>query len=368
MSFTGSSVFGADCRTTAMGIMPHVDVERALELATSLDIPYWPQLPNLSFHEDMYAQTSEGFPGISVDAAGQRVLFNSGLFEEEMSAYSEKMDDPGFFLLSEAYSTVYHRFLALDLKVHAAIRGQVTGPVSFGFRVVDETQKPIIYNDSVRTILFDFIQKKLNAQYRQLSAINPNAFVWADEPGLGWIFSGMSGYNDLQAKADYRTFLERIEGLKALHLCANVNLPFLLELGAELVSFDAYQIEVMPRAYASSVADFLGGGGVLAWGIVPTDSTNLSKENVGSLVKLVTRYWDVLSRESGIDVKQIARQSLLAPARCCLKNIGSVGSSDEGKRRSSVGCPISSVEEQLVEKAFVVLRGVSGELRDRFVL
>lgn len=41
-----------------MGIMPHTNVERALELALSLDIPFWPQLPNLSFYEDMYAQTS----------------------------------------------------------------------------------------------------------------------------------------------------------------------------------------------------------------------------------------------------------------------------------------------------------------------
>ena len=34
-----------NCQTTAMGIMPHTDVEKALELSLSLDIPYWPQLP-----------------------------------------------------------------------------------------------------------------------------------------------------------------------------------------------------------------------------------------------------------------------------------------------------------------------------------
>jgi len=32
----------ARCRTTAMGIMPHTDIERALELALGLDIPFWP--------------------------------------------------------------------------------------------------------------------------------------------------------------------------------------------------------------------------------------------------------------------------------------------------------------------------------------
>jgi len=53
-----------NCQTTAMGIMPHTDVDRALELALSLDIPFWPQLPKVNFFEDMYAQVSQHFPGI----------------------------------------------------------------------------------------------------------------------------------------------------------------------------------------------------------------------------------------------------------------------------------------------------------------
>jgi hypothetical protein len=50
--------------TTAMAVMPHTDVERALEAALSLDIPFWPQLLNTSCFEDMYVQASEHFPGI----------------------------------------------------------------------------------------------------------------------------------------------------------------------------------------------------------------------------------------------------------------------------------------------------------------
>ena len=55
------------CQTTAMGIMPHNDVERVLNLALSLDIPFWPQLPNINFYEDMYAQVSQNFPRIIID-------------------------------------------------------------------------------------------------------------------------------------------------------------------------------------------------------------------------------------------------------------------------------------------------------------
>ncbi|MEE8372374.1 MAG: hypothetical protein V3R87_01380, partial [Dehalococcoidia bacterium] len=70
------------CKTTAMGIMPHTDIEKAIELALGLDIPFWPQLPRVSFYEDMYAQTSENLPGISVDTEEERVTFDTGRFQE----------------------------------------------------------------------------------------------------------------------------------------------------------------------------------------------------------------------------------------------------------------------------------------------
>ena len=34
-----------------MAVMPHRDVDRALELSLSLDVPYWPQLPQFSYYE-----------------------------------------------------------------------------------------------------------------------------------------------------------------------------------------------------------------------------------------------------------------------------------------------------------------------------
>ena len=37
--------FSPNCRTTAMGIMPHKDIERALEVALSLDIPFLASAP-----------------------------------------------------------------------------------------------------------------------------------------------------------------------------------------------------------------------------------------------------------------------------------------------------------------------------------
>jgi len=356
----------AGCKTTAMGIMPHTDIDRAIGLSLSLDIPFWPQLPNVSFYEDMYAQCSQNFPGISVDTENKRVVFNTARFEDELVSYSQKLGDIENFTLSGDYSAVYHRFLAKELNHYPAIRGQLTGPVSFGFKIVDENGKPIMYNEEVKSLLFDFIQKKVNVQYQELRHRNENAFVWVDEPGLGWVFSSLSGYNDIQALKDYRDFIKGLEGPRALHLCANVNLPFLLELGVSVLSFDAYQLGVMPREYARAVGVFIRNGGIMCWGIVPTDSTNLRRETPQSLGILLSDYWQAVSQTSGVAINQVAAQSLLAPARCCLKNIGQVGAANESACVITERCPVSTIEESLVEKAFAYLREMSQILRDKY--
>ena len=352
-------IFEANCGTTAMGIMPHKDIDRALDLALGLDIPFWPQLPNVSLYEDMYVQTSENFPGISIDFEKGRLVFDTPKFVEELNDYFSKMEQPETFALTAEYSSVFNRFLSRNLQGYSAVRGQITGPVSFGFKVLDEVLKPIIYNEEVRAILFDFIQKKVNHQYQELAARNKNAFVWVDEPGLGYIFSGFSGYNDQQAKEDYSTFVQGLEGPKGLHLCADVNLPYLLELGIEVLSFDAFQIGFMPKEYASNVADFIKKGGVISWGIVPTDSSILSTQTPEQLSSLLSDYWKVISENTGLSLKQIAEQALIAPARCCLRDIAA-GTSET--------CGISNREEAIVEKAFAFLHHISHLLREKYRL
>jgi len=36
--------------TTAMAVMPHTEVDKALKTVLSVAIPFWPQLPNLNLY------------------------------------------------------------------------------------------------------------------------------------------------------------------------------------------------------------------------------------------------------------------------------------------------------------------------------
>jgi len=328
-----------------MGILPHADVERALGLALSLDIPFWPQLPQVSYFEDMYVQALEHFPGITIDADQRRIFFELLRFYEELPSYLEKAEDPETFRLTKEFSLVYHRFLEKDLSSYPAIRGQMISPISLGLKVVDQDQKPIIYHDEVREVLFDFVQKKVNAQLAELRRKNPRAFVWVDDPGLGLIFTAFSGYNEVRAKGDLDGFLAGLQGPRGIHLCAKPDWDFLLRSKIDILSFDSFSCGAVIVNYPS-LREFLERGGVISWGIVPTYTELLKRETVDSLLGLLETFWTALIAR-GVDRDTLLRQSLLAPATCNLMNPD---------------------KEKTVEQAFGILRELSGTVREKYGL
>jgi hypothetical protein len=125
----------------------------------------------------------------------------------------------------------------------------------------------------------------------------------------------------------------------------------------------------LPLGYAQAVGQFLRRGSIICWGIVPTDSTNLSSETPDSLADRLSHYWQRVAESSELAPEQVARQALLAPARCCLKNMGQVGSAEEAQQSQTDVCPADhTIEERLVEKAFQYLKELSAVLRSRYKL
>ena len=308
-----------DCRTTAMGIMPHTDVEKALDLALSVDVPFWPQLPKVNFFEDMYAQISEHFPGIILDQDKREVGFSIDRFYEDFEEYMPRWEDEEFFRLSPEYSAVFHRFLERDLSGYKYIRGQSIGPVSYGLKILDENKKPMIYYDEVRQVVFDFVSKKLRAQVNEMRQVHPGAFAWVDEPGLEMIFMAMTGYPSERAKEDYRAFLETFPGPPGVHLCGNPDWSFLLQMELDVLSLDVLARGHIFSRYSDDIKAFLDRGGIISWGITPTLAEEYEKENVQSMIDTLNGLWDSLDR-AGIPRRQILKQAWLAPARCCLVN------------------------------------------------
>jgi hypothetical protein len=192
----GNSRLGFDTTllTTAMGILPHRDPDKALELAFSLDIPFWPQLPNLSFSEDTYVQTVKGMPGAEVDYEGLRILFDENAFYEGLEQYLslDALDD--IFAVTPGDSATYAGFLERASSAYPSLRGQFMGPISLCLMVKDADNKPIIYRDDAREVAIRHVANRVNRHLADLRAINPRSFVWVDEPGLEFLFTGITGY------------------------------------------------------------------------------------------------------------------------------------------------------------------------------
>jgi len=332
--------------TTAMAVMPHRDVGRALELSLSLDVPYWPQLPRVSYYEDMYVQASEHFPGMVLDLEKRTLRFSREKFVAEFEETLRHFDEPEYFDISETYSVVYHRFLKLDLSGRPAIRGQLEGPVSFGMNVLDPDGRPILFDDTIRPFMLEVMAKRVNVQLHRLKQKNVNAFMYIDEPGLQFLFSALSGYSDQAAKGDLETFFSLVERPRGIHLCGNPDWDFLLGLDLDILSLDIYSNGEIFSSYARSLEKFLNRGGFISWGIVPANFEAFAAETLDSLGKRLTGVWNKL-HENGIDLEFLLSRSLLSPATCCLVN---------------------PEAEKTVEKAFQMVKDLSGRLREKFKL
>ena len=333
-------------QTTAMAVMPHKDADRALDLALTMDIPFWPQLPHVSYTEDMYVQAAEHFPGILLDMENRTLRFSMEKFIIEFEETMAHFDEPEYFDISKEYSVVYHRFLEMDLSGRPAIRGQLEGPVSFGFNVLDQDKRPILFEDTVRSFMLEFMSKRINVQLERLKQMNSNAFMFVDEPGLQFLFSALSGYDSTKAKSDMEDFFAMIQRPRGIHLCGNPDWDFLLNLDLDILSLDIYQNGEIFASYSKSIKRFLDRGGIIVWGVVPTNFEPFEAENINTLEARLTEVWDFLI-DKGIDREFLISRSLISPATCCLVN-------PDG--------------EKTVEKAFKVVTELSQRLRDKYGL
>ena len=276
----------------------------------------------------------------------RHVRFSMDKFVLEFEEAYAHMEDPGYFDISRTYSAVYHSFLDLDLSGYRAIRGQLEGPISFGFNVLDQDNRPILFNDNVRPFMYDFMARRANIQLARLKAKNPNAFMFIDEPGLQFLFSAMSGYDNNSAKKDMDYFYSLLERPRGVHLCGNPDWDFLLSADLEIISLDAFTNSEVLASYAVSIKKFIERGGVIIWGIVPTNYEPFNSESMDSLIARLEGIWKSLSARN-MDFDLLLSKSLLSPATCCL---------------------INPDREKTVEKAFVLMKELSARMREKYRL
>ena len=310
------------CLPTAIGSMPQTDPQAACEQVVRYlkDIPAWPQLPKRTFQENMYAQYSQGFPGIVIKENSIYVKRSQAEGKPLEEFYTNYLENDFYkYPVGAEYAAGLHTFLSLNDLSPMAVKGQVTGPVTWGLTVTDEDKRAIIYDDVLGDVVPKLLKLKASWQEKILSQISKNTIIFVDEPYMAAFGSvGMQLSKERIIDLLNEVF-EGISGIKGVHCCGNTDWLILLETSTDIVSFDTYNYAQSLSLYPAEVKKFLDRQGTIAWGIVPNEAEALADETVASLKDRLEEAMAPFTR-NGVRFKQLIEQGLLTPS-CTLASL-----------------------------------------------
>jgi len=350
-------MFIAPFLATAIGSLPHANVEEALKVIFSAipDCPIWPQLSKRALYEQMEIQYSEGLPRIVIDEQKGRMFFDTadeeacgaeiGAFYERFMA-AEESDDWSRFAISPKFSAGIPGLLSnlQSLPKRQWLKVQTTGPISFGLSIVDEQKRAIYYNEMFRDVIVKSMAAKCRWQIRTFRPFTENIICFIDEPILSAF--GSSTYVSLVRDDVVAVLNEVVESIHAagalcgIHCCGNTEWPVLMDAGVDIVNFDAFGFGESIALYPQQVKNHLENGKYLAWGIVPT-SDKIVNHSVESLSALFDENVNRLASK-GIDKALIYKQAIITPS-----------------------CGTGSMRQQNAERVFDLLGKLSAELKKK---
>jgi len=323
--------FQPEALPVLIGSLPVDDHGQAMDLVLSHtpDIPLWVQLP-MYREEGMMEQFLPGMPGLTLDDDRWFLDTSTERFDSDLVSFYEdymavesgdlSLDDSRFVLTPE---TARGFFVLMDrvrqmARPPVALKGQITGPVTFGVGVKDQNDQAIFYNDQLRDAAIKLLAMKARWQVEQLSAFGCPVIVFFDEPALAGF--GSSAFISISRDDVARSFQEVIAavhaagGLAGIHVCANADWSLILDSDVDIVSFDAFSYFDKFLLYPDQVKQFIESGRILAWGIVPTlEAADIDAATVDSLGALWKRQAAGLA-DLGIDPGRIQAQTLITPA------------------------------------------------------
>lgn len=275
---------------TGVGALPHTDPKAACDAVISIfpHVPYVPTLPNRSVLETIVFNDSEHLPG--------RVIVDNRLFVDTRSDCSSEMeqiyldylqDNAAPYAAGNEYASGFHTLLDYDLSGARVVKCQVTGPVTFGMQVVDEQKRPIHYDPEYADILGKMIALRARWFEDMITERTgaSHSLVVLNEPYLAALGSTVVPLDAGMVQSNVEDVKELLKGSLGIHCCSNTDWGFLMSLDPALLSIDAYQYSREFLLYMDDLAAYMESGGVVAWGLIPSEYEIFAKESLDSLLE-----------------------------------------------------------------------------------
>lgn len=331
------------------------DEATRLVLTYNAEIPNWVQLP-LYRGEGMVEQFMGGLPGLVREANRNYVDIGANDFDDQMLAFFEAYlqvtetaadwDASRFVLTPEAAPGLFSLISALgpsprNLK---AVKGQTTGPITFCTALQDQEKRAIFYHDALRDAAVKLLALKAAWQARLLGALGVPVIIFIDEPALAGYgsseFISISRQDIVDALQEVIDAIHAQGAMAGVHVCANTDWSLLLASDVDIVNFDGHGYFDKLILYADQLKQFLGAGGFLAWGLVPT----LQPEQIeAASVDSLWQDWTDKVRQlagKGIDPASVKTQAFITPA-----------------------CGTGSLTPELSRKVLALTQGLSRRIR-----
>ncbi|HAI22031.1 MAG TPA: methionine synthase, partial [Clostridiales bacterium UBA8153] len=180
---------------------------------------------------------------------------------------------------------------------------------------------PLLYDRCAMELLATQLRQLARGQERKLQELAARAWpgqdlgtlVFVDEPYLVSYGSAYFTLGREEVIAYINWVMDGLHGLKGVHCCGNTDWSILLATSVDVLSFDAHAYGDALMLYAREVAEFLGRGGYLAWGIVPSQGDAARKETVDALTGRLLEQAGKLARH-GLSLEHVLERSWVTPA------------------------------------------------------
>ena len=140
--------------------------------------------------------------------------------------------------------------------------------------------------------------------------------IFLDEPYLVCLGSGFASINRQDVIRRLTELTDKIKSdgvLIGVHCCGNTDWSVFTEVpNINIISFDAFNFLDRILLYASNLLDFFQRGGMLAWGVVPTEDFN-SEINAAILAERLNAGLNLLINK-GIEEDLLKKRLILTPS------------------------------------------------------
>lgn len=309
-----------ECATIAIGTVPHTEPAEAVDFMLKYNpvCPSWPQLPRADFREEMYVQYLEGMPAAVVDTQNRRAYFDVEHAPEQMAEFYEHFlaEDVGYCAITADYARGFGVMLdRMPLPGARFIKGQVTGPASFGLTVTDSGNKPVLYHPDLFEATVKALACKGRWQVERFREAAPDLtpIVFYDEPYLTQVGSALISLPPEQVVATLNECFSAINGLTGIHVCGGTDWGLVASTEVDIMHFDAAHHSREFFLYEKELAAFMERGGWIGWGILPTNEQAFDRKTAELTEEVLSGAERIAGFcPAGIDAEYVLRRSFIS--------------------------------------------------------